>query len=857
MIPATASSLAALSIALLPAAALAQDAVPAQAGAAAQVPAPAPAPTTSEEDAAAEGNEIVVIGSRTAGQVETAKPPVKELDEEDVASYGAGSFAELLDALAPETGSGRGRGGGRPVILLNGQRISSFRELRDYPPEAIKKVEILPEEVALQFGFPPDQRVVNFILKDNYRATTVQLEAGLPGNGGYSTNEQSVSMLTLNGKSRLNVKLGFADASALSEAERGIIQPAVTGAVVTSDPDPAAFRTLLPDTKSIQANVNWAHPLGKGSLSLNGALEKDYSRSQFGLNSFALVDPAGPTTRAVLYPGPLTRRSETATASFGGGYNTQLGDWRLSATADYSHVDAQTRTDNRADASALQALVAAGQLSPSGALPLEALATQPDTVARSKTDTATSLVTLVGRPFQMPAGPASLTLKAGANYTALESASTRTVGVTNLDRSDVSGGVNLDLPIASRRYEVLDAIGDLSLNLNAAVAHLSDFGTLTNWGAGLTWSPTEKLSLQTTFIAKDAAPGLSDLGAPVIVTPNVPVFDFTRGETVLATVTTGGNPGLVREKQRDWKVGLTWQLPFLERSNFIAEYFHNRSTNTTNGFPLLTPEIEAAFPGRVVRDASGRLVSIDRRPVTFADETGSRLRYGFNLSGSFGKPDPNANRDNPMAAMRGAGGGGGGGRGAGAPRGEDGPRAGGGGRGGGGGGRFGGPGGGGDGRGRWNLSLYHTLRLDQSVRIGANGPVLDLLDGDATGSSPLARHGLELEGGGFYRGFGLRASANYTGGAHIDGNAATGTSRLDFAPIATVNLRLFADLGRMPSLVKSVSFFDHSRLSLRVDNLFDAQQRVTDVNGVVPLSYQPGFEDPKGRFFQVEFRKQF
>ncbi|MCA1662207.1 MAG: TonB-dependent receptor [Novosphingobium sp.] len=788
MIPAPAASLAALATALLPAPALAlaQDASPV-----AQAPAPDTAP--SEQEQAASGrNTIVVVGTRVAGEVETAAPPVKELDEEDVASYGAGSFAELLDALAPETGSGRGRGGGRPVILLNGQRISSFRELRDYPPEAIRKVEILPEEVALQFGFRPDQRVVNFILKDNYRATTVELEVGAPTGGGFSTNEQSASLLKLAGKSRLNLKLGFTDASPLSEAERGIVQPPLTGAVVASDPDPVRFRTLLPDTKGVEANANWARPVGAGTLSLNATLEKAYSRSQFGLNSATLSDPTGPTARNVLFPGPLTRRGETGTVSLGGGYNSNLGDWRLSATADYRHVDAMTRTDNRADAGALQALVDAGRLSPSAALPLEALSIPPDTVATSKTDTATSLLTLVGRPFELPAGEASLTLKAGLDYTALESRSTRTPGATNLDRSDLQAGANLDLPIASRRSGVLDSIGDLSLNLNGGLNRLSDFGTLTDWGGGLTWSPTERLSLQATYIAKDAAPGLADLGAPVILTPNVPVFDFARGETVLASVTTGGNPNLVKEKQRDWKLGLSWQLPFLERSNFVAEYFRNRSVDTTNGFPLLIPEIEAAFPGRVVRDAGGRLVSIDRRPVTFAEETGERLRYGFNLSGSFGKADPNAGRE-----------------------------------------------------------------IDQTVRIGATGPVLDLIGGDATGSTPLARHGVELEGGGFHRGLGLRLSGRYTGGSRIDGDPLTGASGLDFAPIATFDLRLFADLGRIPGLAEKAPFLERSRLSLRVDNLFDAQQRVTDANGVVPLSYQSGFLDPRGRFFEVEIRKQF
>ena len=271
MIPAPATSLAALAVALTPAAALAQPAPPA-----AQAPPPDTAP--SEEDAAADPNTIVVIGTRVAGQVETASPPIKELNEEEVASYGAGSFAELLDALAPETGSGRGRGGGRPVILLNGQRISGFRELRDFPPEAIKKVEILPEEVALQFGYPPNQRVVNFILKDNYAATTVEVKGGVAGGGGYAAHSENASLVKIAGKSRINLTARFQDSNALTEAERGIVQPPVSGVTVPADPDPAAFRTLIPETRSISVNGTFGRPVGKGSLSLNGTLQKDYTR---------------------------------------------------------------------------------------------------------------------------------------------------------------------------------------------------------------------------------------------------------------------------------------------------------------------------------------------------------------------------------------------------------------------------------------------------------------------------------------------------------------------------------------------------------------------------------------------------
>ena len=128
---------------------------------------------------------VARLSSREFGEAASSATSLpKRLGSRDVRATGATDITELLEALAPQIGSARGRGGERPVLLLNGQRISSFRELRDIPTEAIERVEILPEEVALKYGYRADQRVVNFVLRERFRSTVVRLDGTTPTEGG-------------------------------------------------------------------------------------------------------------------------------------------------------------------------------------------------------------------------------------------------------------------------------------------------------------------------------------------------------------------------------------------------------------------------------------------------------------------------------------------------------------------------------------------------------------------------------------------------------------------------------------------------------------------------------------------------
>ena len=795
-----------------------------------------------DESRGAEAGEIIVVATRIGGQVDAPQAPIATFDEADIQALGASSLTELLARVSPQTGSGRGRGGGgQPVILVNGQRITNFREMRNYPPEAIKRVEVLPEEVALRFGFPPNSRVVNMILKDNFSNRRVELDYALPTRGGFAEAEFEATLLKVQKLNRFTVTGSIDDTTPLFESERDLIQPAGSIPGVASDPDPAAFRTLIADSRSYGLNAAWTKGLGKdgigGALTVSAEANRSDSVAWSGLDTVLLTDPAGTSVLRRL-PGPLQRTTRTTSLAGGLGYNSSLGAWQFTATVDGNHGETRTRFDRRADTSGLVTAARGGTLPVSGALP--ALPDAGFDTTTSNTDSITSLVTLVGRPVRLPGGEIGTTFKAGYGWSGIDSTDSRSLsGPASLSRGDLTLGTNLAIPITSRREGFGAGLGDLTVNLSTGWNHLTDFGDLTDWSAGLTWAPTEKLNLQGSYIVNQAAPGLTQLGNPQTITFNVPMFDFTRGENVLVSVIGGGNQTLKREQQRDIKLSATWTLPFLQNSNLLVEWFRNRSSDVTAVFPLLTPEIEAAFPDRVQRDQTGRLIAIDERPITLANQQSSRLRWGINLSGGLGKQ---------VEGGAAAGGSGGGPRMGGSRMGGSGMR----------GGMMGAMfGRGGGGAGRWSFGLYHTAQFQNEVLLAPGGPVLDLLNGDTLSASGTPRHALEFNGGLFYKGFGSFLQGSWNGPTRLDASGLPGTSDLRFGSVTNVNINFFAEFSMMPKVTQTVPFLKGARLSLRFQNLFDSVQKVTDASGTVPLSYQRDYLDRRGRVIEVELRKSF
>ncbi|WP_143738139.1 hypothetical protein [Erythrobacter donghaensis] len=642
----------ALALSLFPAPAIS---APAPAAAAAQPqPELANQPKEEELDSASDvvpaaDKEIIVRSGRLRGQLFVEQAPLLQLDEEAIAAEGVTSITDLIAQISARTGSARGRGGGgQPVILVNGIRIGSFREFANYPPEALARVEVFPEEVAQRFGFPPDRRVINLILKDNYSNRQLDFELEAPSRGGYVRNEQRVGTLRIADGGRINASVQLEDTTLLTEAERNIIQTEGSQSDVAGDPDQAEYRSLLADTFGLDANVSWAKAIIDSGTSLSANLNyaRNESRSLDGLNTVALTGPDGDTAfRTFGADTPLSRRTSSDTVSAAGSINQPINAFRLTSTFDGAYSESATEIDRRLRSDQLQVFrdaAAAGTLAITGSLPSDT--DNGFDLARSKIISTETQTTLEGPLALLPAGEVLATFDLGFDWKRIESNDTRSLTGSELTRRRISTGANVVVPLTSTRDEFLDALGDFTLNLQAGLENLSDFGTLGDWNAGITWRPTDGLDLSATYIWRESAPSISALGNPQIDNLNVPVFDFVRGETVLATVRTGGNPDLPAETQRDWKFSANWELPFWENSRLAVDYIRNRSDNVVSGFPQITSEIEAAFPGRVTRAAPdnpgeiGRLIAVDRRSVSFAQTKADRLQFTLSTSGSIGAP---------------------------------------------------------------------------------------------------------------------------------------------------------------------------------------------------------------------------
>ncbi len=129
---------------------------------------------------------MVVAATRPIGSVEGDIKPEIQLGraEDPFLLQRLVHYPKTAGRVAPPDPQRRQAGGESSVVLVNGRHISSFNEIRDVPTEAIRRVEVLPEDAALRYDFSADQRVVNVVLRRRFRALTTEATSTTPTEGG-------------------------------------------------------------------------------------------------------------------------------------------------------------------------------------------------------------------------------------------------------------------------------------------------------------------------------------------------------------------------------------------------------------------------------------------------------------------------------------------------------------------------------------------------------------------------------------------------------------------------------------------------------------------------------------------------
>ncbi|MBB4840245.1 hypothetical protein HNP52_003337 [Sphingomonas kyeonggiensis] len=835
-----------------------------------------PAPKQGEDD-------IVVTGKAPPGSVIGDIPPENRLGQADIAAYGVGTVSELLDAIAEQTASAQGRDDEGPVVLVNGKRISGVNEVSDLPTESIVRVDILPEEVALKYGYDAQRKVVNIILRRRFEGRVANLAGGLATESQGENGSGDFTYTRIRDNDRVNIAGRAKSTASLLESERDL----VPAAIAANGADDREYRTLKPATRSYGLNANVAHQLGtKTNLSVN--LRGDYSTSD-GLNGL----PLG--TSNFLSDDPLRQDSRTTTVGGGVTLNHDLNKrWRLSAVASYSHADTRRDTD-RADAG----LIGTDR-------------------ASSLTDSGNASLLVNGKLLALPAGDAAISLRLGGDFSTLSTRSTLGWAATSGDSSRTNGGgqISLDLPLASRAKGVLPFLGKLTANLNGGVTQVSDYGTLGTFGYGLNWTPVTGLSLIAAVNEDRVAPTLAQRGDAVVITDNVRAYDYATGQTVTVSRISGGNPLLKADDRHVVKLGLTAKPWTKLNLTFTANYNNSRTENAILSIADGSAALEEAFPEHFERDAAGQLTSIDTRAVNIAREDREQLRWGINFTQVLrapkrptpppgfrppwmrdrpegGRPNGETRYDRPPEGtdpehrdgpppgedgdivvngreLRDPSG-------PGRPGGFDGPPDGfgpppggpppegfgppppggpggfgppppGGFRGG-----PGGPGGGGSDNGaRLQFSLYHSVILKDEIVLREGLAPIDLMDGGTLGGTPRARHNVQLNTGVIDNGVGVRLSGSWKSAAEVTGTSPAGDLR--FGALATFELRVFANLANR---FRGKDWARGTRVSLSIANLLNTRQKVTDASGATPLAYQGAYLDPEGRTLLLSVRRIF
>lgn len=685
-----------------------------------------PNPTPPQDGEPIRLEDVVVAARRGSALV----APEIELGADEIDAFGAYDIGEALARIGESLGFEN-----PPIIIVNGRRVADPNAFLGFPPDALVRVEALPQQAAALYGGDPSRRVVNIVLQRTFtsrdgRATGVRPTAG--GRSSIGLDGRQSSILE-NDTTQFGLQLGRD--TALQATERP--------AYIQAHPDREGS-TLRPAMDSVGANVALTRQLGDWSSSLTAGAQARRDRS------------------GALVGGQIVEsRRETQGLTMAGGLSGEVAGWsvRLGLDGAASTVRQEGLTAGR------------------------------------YRNLSTSANLAADRPlFDLPAGPVLVNLM--GRYGWFSSTADRPDGRTtrSLDTLDVGG--NLAIPLSRSRA------GSLSLG---ATLREADGARGTGVTGGLSWSPTPKFRINGQWSRSVDAPNPQQRLAPQFYGEPRIIFDFATGEAVEVLPLFGGNPDLKAQTTDQASLNVSVG-PFTSWSLLAAVNLRRASSTDPIGtLPAYTPEVEAAFPERFRRDATGRLVEIDQTPLNLESTRTESLASSLNFNV-------------PLARAGGAG-----------RRGQ-----------------------------AVRIGLTHSWQLSNVVVIRDGLPEMDRLAGDGGGAS---RHQFSAQIDGRYGQWGLNAAARWRSSSRLrrqSGRDGPDDIRLD--PLATVDLRLsyLFEQAAPPRQEGGAPRRDAGlRLELDIDNLFDARPKATLGDGPPAPGYGRDDQDPLGRTVRLTLTRRF
>lgn len=214
-----------------------------------------------EESAVMFGDELVVIGSRTARTAIETPVPVDVISSADVRRSGQTEVNQLLSYLAPSFNAShqtisdgtdhvnpaslRGLGPDQVLVLINGKRRHTSSlvhvngtfgrgtvgvDLNAIPKSAIERIEILRDGAAAQYGSDAIAGVINIVLKQQTSNVEVNSTVGVTGEGDGEQVQTSINYgFAIGEHGYFNVTGEYLDRARTNRSET------YTGAIFTGD----------------------------------------------------------------------------------------------------------------------------------------------------------------------------------------------------------------------------------------------------------------------------------------------------------------------------------------------------------------------------------------------------------------------------------------------------------------------------------------------------------------------------------------------------------------------------------------------------------------------------------------------